>query len=65
MPGVLLAVGKHPSCSHRVCPLMGEINTKFINTKYPVLPVVRVLKENNKLVSNPGTGTQSSGITEL
>lgn len=65
MPGVLLAVGKHPSCSHRVYILVGEINTKSINKKYPVLPVVRALKENNRLVSNPGTGTQSSGITEL
>lgn len=65
MPGIILAMGKHPSYSHGVYPLGGEINTKYMNKKYIILSVVRTLKEKNRLVSNPGTGTPNSGIAEL
>ena len=65
MPGIVLAVGKRPSCSHGVFTTVGEVDTKYMDKKYLTLSVVRALKENNRLVSNQGSRTQSSGITEL
>lgn len=65
MPDIVLAVGEHPSCSHGVYTLVGEIDTKYENKKYLISSVIKAQKEKNRFISNSGTGTQSSDITEL
>ena len=45
MPGIVLAVGKHPSCSPGVNAVAGEIDTKYMGEKYLISSVVRAMKE--------------------